>query len=80
MGRIWSDAIELATTRVVEAEHELGVAHPRLRRGHFHHVVILPEAIAIAERPDAALLRDSGTREHHQHRLSFCCRHVLKMD
>src|SRR5690606_10234175 len=65
VGRVGHDLAELPPPGVVEALDQVGVARERLGRGDVPHVVPLPQAALVAERPEAGLGRDPGAGQHH---------------
>src|SRR5690606_6282688 len=51
---------------VVEVQHQLPVFPPSFRRGHFHHIVSLPQAVTVPEGPDTAFCRYSSPCQYYQ--------------
>ena len=55
VGAVGQGLLELAPALVVELEHKALVAVPSFDVGHVGHVVVFPQAVAVAEGLDPAL-------------------------
>ncbi len=64
MGSIRPARGGLASPFGVEAPDELGVSGPALGRSHVFEAVLLPQAVGVPKRPDAALGADARSRQH----------------
>ena len=63
---------------VVELMYERRVAHESVVAGHFHHVVVFPQAVGVAESADTALGAYSGACRYHEFELILCHRGRMK--
>ena len=56
---------DILAAGIVEIEHQLGVAFPRLVGGNVLHTVLFPKSVAVAEGAYSAFGTDARTRQNY---------------